>query len=251
MTYQGSTVVQKLFPIKIKILLYIHFVNIQDNTNLYFTDNIETSITDDQPITLNNDGDENVIQNTVDTNKSDTNKYQKPQKVNTCEKISKLFLLAVSGQSVHALSYSCHKNEDQPIAIQCLSRWLEWRNIVFTSSIYHMIGLRNSKIYRQFGSTQIKSQSSKINNNLDLLLDYKNYAAVVGEHVSHEKIFVEKNFRINNRGSKPLDNDTEDKKNKPLNYKKDVLDSYIERLVRNSKQKRRTGKVKIIVYLNH
>lgn len=234
-----------MFLIKIKILLYIPIVNIQDNTNLYFTDNIETSISDDQPVTLNNDEDENVVQSTVDTNK-----YQKPQKVNTCEKISKLFLLAISGQSVHALSYSCHKNEDQPIAIQRLSRWLEWRNIVFTSSIYHMIGLRNSKIYKQFGSTQIKSQSSKISNNLDLLLDFKNYAAVVGEHESYEKIFVEKNFRMNNRGSKPLDNDTEDKKNKPLNYKKDVLDSYIERLVRNSKQKRRTGKVKKIVYLN-
>lgn len=193
-------------------------------------------------MTLNNDGDENVIQNTV----TDTNKYQKPQKVNTCEKISKLFLLAISGQSVHSLSYSCHKNEDQPIAIQRLSRWLEWRNIAFTSTIYHMIGLRNSKIYGQFGSTQIKNQSSKINNNLDLLLDYKTYAAVVGEHETYEKIFVEKNFRINNRGSKPLDNDIEDKKNKPLNYKKDVLDSYIERLVRNSKQRRRTGKTYIL-----
>lgn len=190
-------------------------------------------------MTLINDTDENVIQNTV----SDSKKYQKPQKISTCEKISKLFLLAVSGQSVHALSYNCHKKEDQPIAIQHLSSWLEWRSIAFTSSIYHMIGLRNSKIYGQFGSTQIKSHSSRINNNLELLLDYKNYVSIVGEYESYEKIFLEKNFRINNRGStKPLDNDTEDKKSKPLNYTKDIQDSYIERLVRNSKQRRRTGR---------
>jgi len=189
---------------------------------------------------INNDTDENVKQNTV----SDCKKLQNPQKINTCDdKITKLFLLAVSGQSVHALSYNCHKNEDQPIAIKRLSRWLEWRSIAFTSSIYHMIGLRNPKIYGRFGSTQIKSLSSRINNNLDLLLDYKNYVAIVEEHESHEKIFVEKNFRINNRSIKPLDNDTEDKKNKPLNYKKDVRDLCIERLVRNSKQQRRTGEI--------
>lgn len=217
------------------------------NIYLYFTVNIETLTTDDQSMTLINDTDENIIQNTV----SDNSKHQKPQKINTCEKITKLFLLAVSGESVHALSYNCHKNEDQPIAIQRLSRWLEWRSIAFTSSIYHMIGLRNPKIYGQFGSPEIISHSSRINNNLELLLDYKNYVAVVGEHESFEKIFFEKNFRINNRGSiKPLDNDTEDKKNKPLNYTKDVQDSYIERLVRNSKQRRRTGRFIYLMYLS-
>lgn len=211
------------------------------NVYLYFTVNnsIETLTTDDQPLILINDTDENTIQKTV----SDNKKHQKPQKISTCEKITKLFLLAVSGQSVHALSYNCHKNEDQPIAIQRLSRWLEWRNIAFTSSIYHMIGLRNSKIYGQFGNSQINCHSSRINNNLELLLDYKNYVAIVGEHESYEKIFIEKNFRLNNRGStKPLDNDMEDKKNKPLNYTKDIQDSYIERLVRNNKQRRRTGR---------
>jgi len=113
-----------------------------------------------------------------------------------------------------------------------------------------MIGLRNSKIYSQFGSTQIKNHSSRINNNLELLLDYKNYVSIVGEYESYEKIFIEKNFRINNRGStKPIDNDTEEKKNKPLNYKKDIQDSYIERLVRNSKQRRRTGRFISLMYL--
>jgi len=228
--------------------------------------------TDDQPMTLVNDIDENVIHNTVSDSKkyqnqqeindtdenviqstvSDSKKYQKPQNINIFEKITKLFLLAVSGQSVHALSYNCHRNKNggQPIAIQHLSRWLEWRNIAFTSSIYHMIGRRNSKIYGQFGSTQIKSHSSRINNNLELLLDYKNYVSIVGEYEPYEKIFIEKNFRINNRGStKPLDNDAEEKKNKPLNYRKDVQDLYIERLVRNSKQRRRTGRFIYLKYL--
>jgi len=216
------------------------------NIYLYFTVNIETLTTDDQPMTLINDTDENIIQNTV----SDNTKHQKPKKISTCEKITKLFLLAVSGQSVHALSYNCHKNEDQPIAIQRLSRWLEWRSIAFTSSIYNMIGLRNSKIYGQFGSPEIISHSSRINSNLELLLDYKNYVAAVGEHESYEKIFIEKNFRINNRGStKPLDNDPEDRKNKLLNYTKDVQDSFIERLVRNSKQRRRTGRFIYLAFL--
>jgi len=217
------------------------------NIYLYFTVNnsIETLTTDDQSLTLINDTDENITQNTV----SDSKKHQKPQKNSTCEKVTKLFLLAVSGQSVHALSYNCHKNEDQPIAIQRLSRWLAWRSIAFTSSIYYMIGLRNSKLYGQFGNSHI-SQSSRTNNNLELLLDFKNYVAMVGEHVSYEKIFNEKNVWLNNRGStKPLDNETEDKKNKPLNYTKDVQDSFIERLVRNSKQRRRTGRYIYFIYL--
>lgn len=196
---------------------------------------------------LNNDA-ENVIQkeNITQDTLSDCKKNQKEKKISTCDsKITKLFLLAVSGQSVHSLAYNCHKKVDQPIAIEHVSRWLEWRHIAFTSSIYHMIGLRNPKIYGLFGNAKIKSHSSKTNNNLDLLLNYKNYATVIGGHESYEK-----NFRLNNRNSKPLDNDTEDKKNKPLKYKTDFQDSYIERLVRNTKQRRRTGKIYTYQYFN-
>lgn len=157
-------------------------------------------------------------------------------------KVNKLLLLAISDQSVHTLSYNCHKNDDQQISIRHLSRWLEWRCIAFTSSIYNMMGLKSPLKTHQFGNTEKNNCSPKISNDLDLLLNYKNYVAVVEENELNDKVTVEKTSRLSNR-TKPNDNDTNDNKNKSIEYDKDVHDSYIEQLVRNNKQQRRIGKI--------
>lgn len=189
-------------------------------------------------MSLNSNSFDSMKQNAVTSIKN------KHQNMNTAvNKINKLLLLTVSGQSVHTLSYNCHNNDDdQSIAIHRLSRWLEWRRTAFTSYIYHMMGLKNSLISSQFGSTKINTHTSRIKNNLDLLLDYKSYSTAVEEQESFERVTFEKHSRLSKR-TKPRENDSEDKKNKSLQYNKDVHDFYIEQLVRNSKQQRRLGKI--------
>lgn len=190
-------------------------------------------------MSLNSNSFDSTKQNVV----TSTKKY-KNQNMNTASnKINKLLLLTVSGQSVHSLSYNCHNNDDdQSIAVHRLTRWLEWRRTAFTAYIYQMIGLTNSLISSQFGSTKMNTHTSRIKNNLDLLLDYKSYSTAVEELESFEKVTFEKHSKFSKR-TKPRENDSDDKKNKSLQYNKDVHDFYIEQLVRNSKQQRRLGEI--------
>lgn len=212
---------------------------------LYFLGNTITSTINDQALTSSNNTIDHVKLNAM------TEKFQKQQNKNTNNfnnNITKLSMLAVSGQSVHTLSYNCHNDNDQSIAIHRLSRWLEMRRTAFTTSIYHMLGLQMPKLRKkgQPNSTRDPSHSSKTNMNLDLLLDYKSYVSAVGEHdpVKHNKVTIEKNSKIPNNRTKPIDNnDTDDKKTKSTQFKKDVHDSFIERLVRNGKQQRRIGEI--------
>lgn len=197
-------------------------------------------------MSLSSNSFDSVKQNAVTSAK----KYQKHQNVNTVSnKINKFVMLTITGQSVHTLSYNCHNNDDdQSIAIHRLSRWLEWRRTAFTAYIYHMMGLKNSLISSQFGSTKSNTQTSRIKNNLDLLLDYKSYSSAVEEQESFERVTFEKHSKFSKR-TKLRENDTDDKKNKSFQYNKDVHDFYIEQLVRNSKQQRRLGKINVLCYL--
>lgn len=210
---------------------------------LYFLGNSNTLTIIDQTINASYNTTDHIKQNVMDENK----KYQKQRNKNSfSNKITKLLMLSVSGQSVHTLSYNCHNDNDQSIAIHRLSRWLEWRQTAFTSSIYHMMGLKTSQSCGKFGGTRIHSHSSRINNNLDLLLDFKSYVSAVGEHdtVKNNKVTIEKNSRQPNNRTKPIDNnETDDKKTKSIQFEKDVHDLCIEQLVRNSKQQRRIGKI--------
>lgn len=163
---------------------------------------------------------------------------QKLQTKNTfINKSNKLLLLCVSGQSVHTLSYNFRKNDDQPKAIYRLSRWMEWRYNALTSSVYNMMGLKNSQINSILNTD---NNNKKISNNLDLLLDYKSYVTAVNEYELYDKVSIEKISRLSSR-TKSID-DTDDKKYKLLQYEKDDQDLFIEQLVRNSKQQRRIGK---------
>lgn len=199
-------------------------------------------------MSLNSNSFDSIKQNAV----TSINKYQKHQNMNTAgNKINKLLLLTVSGQSVHTLSYNCHNNDDdQSVAIHRLSRWLEWRHTAFTAYIYHMMGLKNSLISSQFGSTKINTHTSRIKNNLDLLLDYKSYSTAVEEQESFERVTFEKHSRFSKR-TKPRETDLDDKKSKSLQYHKDVHDFYIEQLVRNSKQQRRLGEIDNLYYIKN
>lgn len=203
----------------------------------YFTGNTNILSNNDQLMASNNNINDTVKQNTV----TDIKTYQKQPTSNSFNsKVNKLLLLVISGQSVHSLSYNCHKNDDQQI--HHLSRWLEWRCTSFTSSMYHMMGLKSPLKTEQFDNFGINSRSAKISNDLDLLLNYKNYVAVVEERELCEKVTIEKTSRLCNR-TKLNDNDSNDKKNKSIEYDKDVHDLYIEQLVRNNKQRRRIGKI--------
>lgn len=178
---------------------------------------------------------------------ADNKKYQKQRNKNTFNnKITKLLMLTVTGQSVHTLSYNFHNDNDQSIAIHRLSRWLEWRQTAFVSYIYQMMGLKTTQSHGQLGGTRTHIHSSRINNNLDLLLDYKSYVSALGEHdsVKHNKVTIEKNSRLPNNRTKQIDNnDIDDKKTKSIQFDKDIHDNYIEQLVRNSKQQRRIGEI--------
>lgn len=174
---------------------------------------------------------------------------QKQQIIDT-NKITKLLFLAVSGESVETLSYNCHNNSDHLIATNHLSRWLELRRHTITSYSYNMLGLKSSQLYNKFDNTE---NSTIINNNQDLLLDYKSYVTAVGEYESSNTVALGKNSRPNSH-TKLIDNDTEDKKNKSLRFNKDSQDSFIERKVKNTKQQRRTGEIIIhntIYYINY
>lgn len=202
---------------------------------LYFIGD-STTIKNDQSfnlVTLNTSTN-NIKQNIV----TDGKKYQKQQIMDT-NKVTKLLLLAVSGESVHTLSYNCHNNTDQHIAINRLCRWLEWRSKIITSSSYNMMGLKNSQVYGQFVNAEFNGYSLKINNQ-DLLLDYKSYVTTDGEYESGNKITIGKISRSTSH-TKSIDNDTDDKKNKSLQFNKDSHDLFIERLVKTTKQQRRTG----------
>lgn len=202
---------------------------------LYIIGDSTVFIENDQSInlvTLNNCTNDNILKPNIAT---DGKKYQKQQIMDT-NKVTKLLLLAVSGESVHTLSYNCH-NTDQTIAINRLCRWLEWRSKVTTSSIYNMLGLRNSQLYGSFGNPEI--HSSKVNNQ-DLLLDYKNYVTADEEYESYNKITIGKINRLTSH-IKSIDTDTDDKKNKSLQFNKDSHDTFIEQLVKTTKQQRRTG----------
>lgn len=211
-----------------------------------FSGDMKISSDNDQLMTVSANVNESPKQNSV----FDDSKCQKQQPAENPngDKISKIFLLAVSGQSVHALSYNWHNTDDQTVAIRRLSRWLEWRHSVFTLSVYQKLGLTNPLINSRFAVT---GHLSRINN-LDLLLDYKNYVSVVGKHEpSNNKIRNEKNSRFSSRGKPTDNNETDDKKTKPVQYDKDFQDLYIERLVRRGKQQRRTGENCILLAIEN
>lgn len=99
-----------------------------------------------------------------------------------------------------------------------------------------MVGLKSSQINSLLNTD---NYNEKINNNLDLLLNYKSYVAAANEHKLYDKVVIEKSSRLSSR-TKSID-DTDDKKYKSLHYEKDDHDLFIEQLVRNSKQQRRIG----------
>lgn len=180
--------------------------------------------------------------------------HQKENSMNNRNKVNKLSLLAISGQSVHILSYNCYDNDDQAITANHLSNWLELRRTAFDLSIFSMMGLKNAQKSNEVIGSRINNYS-KIKNNPDLLLDYKNYVAVMGEHESHQKVNNDKSNRQNKNThkrncTKSTDKNMDDKKNKSLIYKKDFNDLFIEQLVKNHKLQCRTGELmNFILYL--
>lgn len=200
---------------------------------------------DQSSMILNDHEDDDNKDNSVKQNaevavidSKNSEKKQQPTNNNDV-KIVKLLMLTISDQLVQTLSYNYPNNTDQSNAIQRLSHWLEWRHSVFTSSIYHMLGLTNRQIYgKSCDPGIVKNRSSK--NNLDLLLDYKSYVAAAGDN-KEPSTTVDKNSRTNSNRTKPVDNDMDDKRKKSIQYTKDIQDSFIEQLVKNSKQKHKIG----------
>jgi len=72
-----------------------------------------------------------------------------------------------------------------------------------------------------------------------MLLDYKSYAAAIGEHNLYDRFNIEKNNRLIGRNKS--NDDTDVKRNKSVQYEKDVQDLFLEKLVKNTKQQRRLG----------
>lgn len=162
--------------------------------------------------------------------------------------------MAVSGQSVHTLTYNYYDIDDQAITVNNLSNWLELRRTAFDLSIYSMMGLKSAQKSKEVNGARINNYS-KIKNNPDLLLDYKSYVTVVGTHESHQIVYNDKSNRQNKNThirscTKSTDKNIDDKKNKSLNYKKDFNDLFIEQLVKNHQQQCRTGELmNLIPYL--
>lgn len=196
-------------------------------------------LANDQSVNLSNNSNESVKKNTMDVTKI----CQNQNAINSYNKISKLLLLAISGRSVNTLSYNCNIKNNQLVAINCLSRWLEWRHSVVISSIYSMFGLKCKQMYEQCSDTEINSYSSRNSNNKDLLMDYKSYTTAIGEDESYGKINIGRSSRLNSNQTKSIYN-IDDKKKK--SHKKDIHDSFIEKLVRNNKQQRQMGKIPIL-----
>lgn len=207
-------------------------------------------INNDQSSIILNDHDDNVNedndvkQNTTVVMTCSQKNEEKQQPANKSNiKTIKLLMLAVSEQSIQTLSYNYPNNNDQFITLQYLSCWLEWRNSVFTLSIYQMLGLTNHGISSDPGI--VERHSTK--HNLDLLLDFKCYAAAVGDKestntVDNNSIPVDKNNRKNSSIIKPTnDYDSEDKKKNSIPYTKDFHDLFLDKLVRNSKQQYKIG----------
>lgn len=210
------------------------------NSNLFFTGSFKIPVKNGQSMGLNRSLNDNSVH--------DGNSQLIPKFINS--KITKLFLLAVSGQSVHTLSYNCHNNNEQPAAIHHLSHWLELRRATFELSIYRMMGLKNALTYDKISCVRVNKLLPKTKNNPDMLLDYTSYVAIVGDHESHNKINNDKLSQTSSRNnsyksnlSKSINNAADDKKIKSKSSKKDVHDFYIEQLVRNSKKQRRIGKI--------
>lgn len=200
-------------------------------------------ISNDQIIELNNISNDDVKQDSITHNKT----HQKQNSMNNRNKVNKLLLLAVSGQSVHTLSYNCYDNDDQATTAHNLSSWLELRRTAFDLSIYSMMGLKSAQKSNQVNGSRINNYS-KIKNNPDLLLDYKSYVGVVGEYESHQKVINDKSNQQNKNThirncTKSTDKNIDDKKNKSLIYKRDFHDLFIEQLVKNHKQQSRTGEL--------
>lgn len=199
-------------------------------------------ISSDQVIALSNTSNDDLNQNSITHSKT----HQKQISMNNDNKVNKLLLLAVSGESIHTLSYNCHDDDHQATTVNRLSRWLELRRSAFDLSIYSMMGLKSAQKSKQINGSRINNLS-KIKNNPDLLLDYKSYVAVV-EHESHQKVTNDK-FNQQNKSShvrnctKSADKNIDDKKNKSLIYKKDFHDLFTEQLVKNHKQQSRTGEL--------
>ncbi|VVC31045.1 Hypothetical protein CINCED_3A015141 [Cinara cedri] len=213
-------------------------------------DNDQSSMTlkdHDDDISENNSVKENTALMVIDSNKYE----KKKQPTNNSNiKIVKLLMLAVSEQSIQTLSYNYPNSSDQSTTIQCLSRWLEWRHSIFTSSIYHMLGLTNHGISCDSGI--VKSRSTK--SDLNLLLDYKSYVTAIGANESTTIIdnnsvtFDKYSRKSNSRTKQTNENDTEDKKNKSIQYTKDFQDSFLEQLVRNTKQQHKLDAQKKVLY---
>lgn len=154
--------------------------------------------------------------------------------------------MAISGQSVHTLSYNCHNNDDQLTTTHNLSHWLELRRMAFESSVYKMLELRDPCKFDKINGSRINKHLSKIKSNPDILLDYKRYVAYIEENEFNIKTIMENSSRRGSRTSKSAvhnDNGTDDKKKKPLVFKKDFHDIYIAKLVKNYKEQRRTGEI--------
>ncbi|XP_050434218.1 uncharacterized protein LOC126841666 isoform X2 [Adelges cooleyi] len=152
------------------------------------------------------------------------------------QKLSRLLLLAVSGRALHTLTYNWNNGgDDNSTGVRRLCGWLEWRRAVFSSAVLYKLGLINPRAY----NATLSSHSAAVKNNVDLLLDYKGYAAAMGDHHEYgERIGADKVTRTSGR-VKHNDTDTEDKKIKSNVYEKDVQDLYLERSVRVYKQQRR------------
>lgn len=110
-----------------------------------------------------------------------------------------------------------------------------------------MMGLKHPCINNQLANTQISSYLPRTVNSLDILLEYKSYIAAVGEHNVYDRFNMEKNSRMSGR-NKPID-DMDDKRNKSIQYEKDAHDLFLEKLVKNTKQQRRVGKLQYLLYV--
>jgi len=105
-----------------------------------------------------------------------------------------------------------------------------------------MMGLKNPFMSAQLSGTPMSSgHFPRAVNNLDVLLDYKSYVAAVGEHGLYEKFNPEKTSRPAGGGRNKSIDDADDKKNKSVQYEKDVHDLFLEKLVKNARQQRRIG----------
>lgn len=193
----------------------------------------------------------NALSSVKQITEADDTTKQKEKPIAHFDKVTKLLLLAVSSQSVHTLSYNCHSSDDQLTTTHNLSHWLELRLDAFESSVYNMIGLRNPYKYDEINGSRITKHLLKVKSNPDILLDYQSYVTYVEENEINLKSLMDKSGQSSSQSNKSHvhnqnklhDNESDGKKKKHLVFNKDFQDLYIEKLVKNFKEQRRTGEI--------